>query len=281
MRSLAAILLATATSTLYALSTSLQALEARQAPSSSAFRGALLGRLATRRLWLLGAAAGLVAWPLQALALVFGSLALVQPALGLGLVVLLVLGVRLLHEHVGRREVTGVAAIAVAVGVLGWAAPASNGAFRPAGVAVVVAWLVVALALPYVLRRARFGGGLAASVAAGLGWGGVGLATALLDGALAGRHWVAVVLWLAGVGAASWGALLAEMTALQTWPATRAVPVTFALEMAAPAAAAPGLTHAGAGAFGGTPFALALVLACGGAALLGSSRAVANLTTGR
>lgn len=279
MRSLAAILLAAATSTLFALSTSLQALEARRAPSSTALRAALLQRLVTRRLWLLGAAAGLLAWPLQALALVFGSLALVQPALGLGLVVLLVLGVRLLHEHVGRRELTGVAAIVVAVGVLGWAAPSGNGTFRHAGIAIVVAWLAVSLAAPFILRVAHAGGGLAPSIAAGVGWGGVGLATALLDEAVADRHWLAVVLWLAGVAAASGGALLAEMTALQRWPATHAVPVTFAIEMAAPAAAAPGLTHAGAGAFGGVPFALALVLACGGAALLGGSRAVARTLT--
>ena len=54
---------------------------------------------------------------------------------------------------------------------------------------------------------------------------------------------VAVVCWGAGVAAATLSALLDEMTALQTWPATRAVPIAFGLEMAVPAALAPFLTH--------------------------------------
>ena len=76
------------------------------------------------------------------------------------------------------------------------------------------------------------------------------------------------------LAAAAWGALLAEMTSLQMWAATRAIPVAFGLEMAVPAALAPFLTqrqppHAVA-------FVLGLALACAGAIALGSSRAVAR-----
>src|SRR5581483_478863 len=100
MRSAIAIILAFATAALYALSTSLQALEARRTPQSTALRASLVARLARRPLWLAGTAAGILAWPMQAAALALGSVALVQPALGFGLVVLLVLGVVVLHEHV-------------------------------------------------------------------------------------------------------------------------------------------------------------------------------------
>lgn len=277
MRAVAAIVLAVAAASMFALSTSLQALEARTTPLESGFRFGLLRRLASRRRWLAGSAVGVAAWPLQAGALALGSVELVQPALGFGLVVLLALAVWMLGEHVGGRETAGVAAIAGAVGVLGWAAPSGTGRFSTAGEAGVGAWVALALAAPYVLRAIRSRGGLLTSIAAGLGWAAVGLATALVDDSLAGRRWVHALLWAIAVGAATWGALLAEMTSLQRWPASRAVPVSFALEMGAPAAAAPALAAAGGSfALGGVPFGLALAVACAGAALLGGSGPVSR-----
>src|SRR4029077_11559452 len=99
MRVFVAILLRGRTSTLYALSTTLQALEARRTPAETALRASLLFRLVRRPMWLLGTAAGLIAWPIQAVALSLASIAIVQPALGLGLIVLLILGARMLHER--------------------------------------------------------------------------------------------------------------------------------------------------------------------------------------
>jgi hypothetical protein len=64
------------------------------------------------------------------------------------------------------------------------------------------------------------------------------------------------------------------MTALQTWPATRAIPIAFAFEMLLPAALLPALTRAAPPhpiAFVG-----ALVLAGAAAVLLGGSKAVAQ-----
>jgi hypothetical protein len=274
MRSVAAIVLGAAAAALFALSTSLQALEARETPRDEALRVDLLQRLARRRRWLLGAAAGVAAWPLQAAALTFGSIALVQPTFGFGLVMLLVLAVFMLGERVARREVAGVVAVAVAVGTLGWAAPPSTGAFTHLGVVVVAAWVALAALGPQLLRALNHRGGLATSIGAGVAWSAVGLATAAFDQALAGRHWLVTLGWGIGVGAASWGGLISEMTSLQCWPATRAVPIAFSLEMVAPAAVAPAITHHGAGPAGGVPFALALVVACAGAALLGGSRTV-------
>jgi drug/metabolite transporter (DMT)-like permease len=271
---LIAILLAGTASSLYALSTSLQALEARREPTSDSLRASLLKKLVRRPLWLAGAAAGVVAWPLQAIALSLASVAIVQPALGLGLIVLLVLGVRVLHERVGRREIGGAVMIAAAIAVIGWAAPAHTPAFPRAGEIGVVVLLALAAAAPYGLRVLGSRGGLATSISAGFGWAAVGLATALIDAAIADRHWLAAVAWGIGVAAASWSSLLAEMTALQTWPATRSIPVVFGIEMVLPAALLPLLTHtspAHAVAFG-----VALAVACAGAAVLGSSRAVAR-----
>ncbi|HEV2590332.1 MAG TPA: hypothetical protein VGU02_00435 [Gaiellaceae bacterium] len=276
MRSVAAIVLGAAAAALFALSTSLQALEARDTPRAEALRLGLLQRLVRRRRWLVGTAAGVAAWPFQAAALALGSVALVQPTFGFGLVMLLALGTLMLGERVGRRELAGVVAVAAAVGILGWAAPRSTGAFTHAGVIVVIAWVVVAALAPQALRVLRWRNGLATSIAAGIGWSAVGLATALFDASVGGRHWLAALEWGIGVGAASWGGLLSEMTSLQVWPATRAVPIAFALEMVAPAAVAPVITRHGAGPAGGLPFAIALLVACAGAALLGGSRTVAR-----
>src|SRR3954451_23037130 len=231
---------------MYALSTSLQALEARRTSTAEALRASLLETLVRRRLWVLGTVAGIVAWPLQALALSLGSVAIVQPAMGLGLIVLLVLGVRVLHERVGRREIGSSVAITAAVIVLGWAAPPETGAFTRGGQIVVVALVALAAAGPYLLRAIGRADGMPTSVSAGIAWAAVGLATALIDEGIADRHWTGALLWGSAAAAAGWSGLLSEMTALQTWPATRAIPVVFGLEMALPAARAPPRTRTGA-----------------------------------
>src|SRR3954471_889134 len=160
MRVFVAILLGGLTSAMYALSTSLQALEARETSAQEALRASLLETLVRRRLWVLGTVCGLVAWPLQAIALSLASVSIVQPALGLGLIVLLVLGVRVLHERVGRREIGGAVMIAVAIAVIGWAAPAHTPAFTRAGEIGVVALLALAAAAPHGLRVLGRPGGL-------------------------------------------------------------------------------------------------------------------------
>ena len=269
-----AILLAGATSSLYALSTSLQALEARKEPTTEALRASLLARLVRRPLWLAGGAAGLIAWPLQALALALASVAIVQPALGLGLIVLLVLGVRVLHEPVGFREIAGAVLITAAIAVIGWAAPAHTPGFTRAGQIATVAAIAIAAAAPYGLRALGRAGGLATSISAGFGWAAVGLATALIDKGIADRHWLVALAWGAGVAIASWSSLLAEMTALQTWPATRSIPVVFGIEMVLPAALLPFLTQTQPSHL--VAFVAALAVACTGATILGSSRAVAR-----
>jgi hypothetical protein len=273
VRAAFAVLLAFVASSLYAVSTSTQALDARETPRSTALRASLIMRLLRRPRWLLGTAAGAAAWPVQLAALALGSVALVQPAMGFGLIVLLVLGAAMLHERVTGRDALGVLAIAAAVAVLGWAAPPTTGGFGTGATWTIGLSLAVIGPGPYILRAIGRCGGLATSIGAGLGWAWVGLGTSLVDDAIAARHWPSAVLWGLGVGLASWGALLAEMTSLQAWPATRAIPIAFGLEMLLPAALAPLLTDARpphTAAFG-----LALAAAAGGVAVLGTSRVVA------
>jgi drug/metabolite transporter (DMT)-like permease len=273
-----ALLLAFVSSSLYALSSSLQALEARKTPRSSALRASLLTRLVRRPLWLAGTAAGVAAWPMQAAALAFGSVALVQPALGFGLIVLLLLGVTVLHERVGPREIAGVLAILGALVVLGFSAPKETGSFTTSGSWAIGLSLILVGPAPYLLRWLGRADGLSTSLAAGIGWAWVGFGTSLLDDALGARNWVAVVFWGAGVAAATFSTVLDEMTAFQTWPATRAVPIAFGLEMLLPAALAPFVTHV-------LPphpwaFAAALVVAGAGVVLLGGSKAVGRAAAG-
>src|SRR5438445_4180200 len=138
MRVFVAILLGGLTSSLYALSTSLQALAARRSSTDTALRASLLEGLVRNRIWVLGTIAGLVAWPIQAIALSLASVAIVQPALGLGLIVLLVLGVRILHERVGVREIGGAVMITGAIAVIGWAAPSHTARFTRGGTLAVI-----------------------------------------------------------------------------------------------------------------------------------------------
>jgi drug/metabolite transporter (DMT)-like permease len=274
-----AVLFAMLSSSLYAAASALQALEARKAPASSALRASLLTRLVRRPLWLAGTGSSLVGWALQAAALALASVALVQPALGLGLIVLLVLGARLLHERVGAREIGGAVAITAAVVALAWAGPAEATSFTTRGSwAIGIAVVLTALA-PIALRLIGHAGGLATSIVSGLGWACVGLATALVVAALSDHRWLVMLAWGAGVGLASGATLLAEMTALQAWPATRSIPVVFGIEMVLPAALAPAL------AVGASPphpvvFGFALVVACAGAAVLGSTKTVARQLAG-
>ena len=63
----------------------------------------------------------MLGWPLQLLALSLAPLVVVQPALALGLPVLMVMGERMLGERAGRREYLAVGAIVLGVSARGCA----------------------------------------------------------------------------------------------------------------------------------------------------------------
>src|SRR5262249_56217961 len=94
-------LTAAGASACFEVSYALQALEARRVQLFQTVQVSLLVRLARRPLWLGAMALAVAGWPLQLLALSLAPLTLVQPILALGVVLLLVLAARILHEPIG------------------------------------------------------------------------------------------------------------------------------------------------------------------------------------
>jgi drug/metabolite transporter (DMT)-like permease len=95
----------------FALAAALQQKGALNLPEISLRDPASLARLAGQTMWLLGTAALLMGYALQAAALDRGRLAIVQPLLVTTVVFALPLGYFLTKQHVGRRELVGAAVI--------------------------------------------------------------------------------------------------------------------------------------------------------------------------
>src|SRR6478672_6149344 len=108
---------AVASSTFYSLGIALQAMDAREAPHDEHLRLALAWGLVRRARWLLGTGLSILGFPLQVVALLLAPLVVVQPALAVGLLVLMLLAERMLGEHAGRYE--HIAMFAIVAGVIG------------------------------------------------------------------------------------------------------------------------------------------------------------------
>jgi drug/metabolite transporter (DMT)-like permease len=107
----------------FAIGSVLQQSAAREAPASVSMSWRLLVDLAHRRRWLLGIASDVGSFSLQALALAFGPLALVQPLLVTGILFAIPLAVRWRGRRLGLREWAGT--IAVGAGLAAFLAAAS------------------------------------------------------------------------------------------------------------------------------------------------------------
>lgn len=237
---LVGLLAACAASALYNIGVALQAREARGAPQAKGLRPSLLGELLQRRWWLVGTALGLLGWPLQALAFTVAPVSVVQPALGFGLIILLVLGARMLGERVGAQQRAGVAAIVIGVALLAVAAPprASTHA-TPALLATSLTALAALALLPYVTLAWRSPGGLSCAFSAGVAFAWSGLSTKFAADAATNGAWGIVAAWTLATGLASLLALLSEMSALQRRPATVVAPLVFNLQVVLPVLVAP------------------------------------------
>lgn len=255
----------------------MQAFEAREVPRSESLRAGLLLTLVRRPLWLGGTALNVVAFGVQVIALGLASLAVVQPTLALGLVVLVGIAVWKLDEDLELRTIVGVGAIVAGLVGLAFVAPRQNhlpdGTVTVATLGAALAVVVVALAGMRVLGRS---GGLAASLAAGSSYAWLSFAGALLGEAFKRGVWLSVALWALATALAAVIALTAEMTALQSWPVTRSKPVVFVLQTMIPAFAAPFFSAHGFGPYHGIPFAVSLVVVAGGAAVVAGSGAVSE-----
>lgn len=241
---LAGVLVALAAAALYSVAVGMQAIEARQAPREDTLRFALLGRLIRRPLWLAGAITGVLGWVLQAVALSFAPLTLVEPALAASLVFLLIFGARALGEHVGPNEIVSVLAVSLGLAGLGWAAP-SHSPHHTGGVtfAVILAALAATVVLPYIVGLRRHAPVLLVAGSAGVAYAFAGLGTKFATDEMSRSAWIAAAVWLATLTAVSVVGQLNEMSALQQRPVTQVAPVVFGLNVLVPVALAPVLAH--------------------------------------
>jgi len=269
------IVAAVGASTLYSLGVAFQAMDAREAPGEDNLRLALAARLVRRRRWLIGTGLSICGFPLQVLALYLAPLTVVQPALAVGLVALLVVGERMLHERPGRYEYAAMAAIAAGVVGAGVFAPPHSvtHSSQRLTITLVLLGLAVLAMLPYLLRLlGRSWPGLT-MLCAGLAFGWSGVATKLASDDLHGGHWGVAVAWGASTALASAVGTLSEMSALQQRPAIQVAPVVFVTQTVVPIVLAPTLLeeHFTSTALGGLPLAASIVLLLVGAALLARS----------
>jgi drug/metabolite transporter (DMT)-like permease len=277
--------LALAAACCYETGYALQALEARRAPGERALRASLLTHLLRRPIWVGATALSLLGWPLQIVALAHAPLTLVQPTLALGLLLLLVLGVRILGEKVGAREIAAAVLIIGSVAVFAWAAPRNPGEVeRSAGLIASLAFLAAVAVAPYLVSvvRPRPHPMLVLVASAGAADGLAAFVAKIVaqdasDGAL-----LAVVAWAGLVAAVVLIGLISESTALQRFAATRVAPTVLVLQIVIPVVLAPLVGGEGWGGtpLGGAVLAAALVAVAIGAGLLASSPAVAPLAVG-
>ncbi len=277
--------LALAAACCYETGYALQAIEARRAPADRALKASLMTYLIRRPLWVGATALSLVGWPLQIIALTHAPLTLVQPVLALGLLLLLVLGVRILGEHVGPREIAAVVLIIASVGVFAWAAPREPGEVeRSAGLVVALAILAVVTLAPYaigLLRHRQFPMLLLVASAGAADGMAAFVAKIIAQDASEGAL-LAVIAWAALVASVVIVGVISESTALQRFAATRVAPTVLVMQIVIPVVMAPLVGGEGWSntPLGGAVLVMALVAVAAGAGLLASSPAVAQLAVG-
>jgi drug/metabolite transporter (DMT)-like permease len=277
--------LALAAACCYETGYALQTIEARRAPAERALRPSLMTHLVRRPIWVGATALSLIGWPLQIAALSQAPLTLVQPTLALGLLLLLVLGVRILGEPVGLREMAAVILIIASVGVFAWAAPRDTGDVeRGAGLVVALAILTAVTLAPYgiALLRGRSYPMLLLVASAGAADGMAAFVAKIIAQDASAGELIAVVLWAALVAAVVIVGLTSESTALQRFAATRVAPTVLVMQIVIPVVLAPLVGGEGWGGtpLGGAVLGAALVTIAVGAGLLASSPAVAPLAVG-
>jgi drug/metabolite transporter (DMT)-like permease len=252
-----------------------QALEARGVPIRHALRTSLLGQLARNGRWLAATGLSVLGWPLQVAALALAPLALVQPTLALGLVLLLFLGTRVLGETVGRRELAAVALVVAGIAVIALSAPGRGSTTVGAGAFVALAVLGAVTATPYLIRGRRTG--LLAVFSAGAADSVAALAAKLVAVELRDARWAIAIGLAAVAGVAGIVAIVSEMSSLQRIPATRVGPIVLAMQIVVPVVLAATVAgeHWGATPGGGLVLAAGLAIVVAAATLLAASPVVA------
>lgn len=117
-----------------------------------------LAEIVRKPVWLIGGVLVLVGWVLQAAALNYGSLVLVQSLMALSLVFALPLGVRFTGQRVGRRAVIGAVTTLVGIVLLVAIGQPQGGISEPAAAAWWISGLTIAVLvvlLAWMARRRR------------------------------------------------------------------------------------------------------------------------------
>jgi drug/metabolite transporter (DMT)-like permease len=271
---------AVAASVLFNLGLVLQALEARKAPPSLSLRLGLLVVLLRRWRWVLGWVLGIAGVAPQVVALVIAPFVLVQPALTVGLLLVLAIGTRAFGEHVTLPAWVGVAAIIGGVALVAGGAPGHAETHRRGLVVlVVVGAAILASLLPFLVRKTRLDSSLVIMVASGAGFAATNIATKLLsDDVGAGHYWNAAA-WGVVTAAAGVGATVTGMTAFQRSPATVVVPVTTAVQTFLPIVLEPLFLRErwGSAPFGGALIAAGMAVALAGTVLVARTPGVAGM----
>jgi len=173
-------------SVLFSVGLVLQSLEARTMPGEYSLRLSLITHLLGRRRWLAGCLTMVAGFGFHVLALLLAPLAVVQPSLTAGLVVLLVAGIREDAEPVHAREVLAV--IAIGIGVVGVTVAAGQRTALSAStarLALALSPLAAVAISPYGLRLRRGGhdseAGVSATLGAGAAFALTGLTTKLVS----------------------------------------------------------------------------------------------------
>lgn len=259
--------------------TLLQALEAREVEHRHGLRLSMLGRLLRQPRWLAGTAIGYLAFPFQLIALAHASLVVVQPIHAGGLLLLLVAGIVLLDEPVGRPDIAGAAAIVAGLGIVAWGAPAgSDLPISQAAFAAVVALLLVISLAPYPIRERC--GRVVLMLSAALGFTCANLAVKGISVALGGHHWAVAAGYLAAAAISSSAAVLSQMTAFQRRRAIEVLPLTYAIPIFLPALLGLFLLHEHwrTAPFSGAPFAVGAALLILGTLAVARSQAVVDIS---
>jgi drug/metabolite transporter (DMT)-like permease len=274
MRLVLGILVAAGASTFYSLGIALQAMDAKAAPHEEHLRLALAWGLVRSKRWLLGTGLSILGFPLQVVALLLAPLAVVQPALAAGLLVLMVVGEHMLGERPGRYEYAAVLAIVIGVIGAGLCAPRSTSHVTDVDTTTLVLVILSAAALtPYVLRVFGTPRSEITMFCAGCAFAFSGVATKLAADDLHGGSILLALLWTASTAVAGGVGTLSEMSALQSRPAIQVAPVVFVTQTAIPVALAPVLfgEYFDTTPLNGVPLILSLLLLVVGAGALARS----------
>lgn len=220
---------------LLSVGTIVQAHDARLVDRSHGMRLSLLARLLSRRRWVLGTAVGYLAFPFQLLALAYAPLVIVQPVHAIGLILLLIAGVRLFREHFHLADVLGAIAIVIGLSLMTSGAPTGpNPPTSEAALGGTTGALLLVAVVPYFFRERT--GKHVLIVSAAVGFAATNLAVKGISYDLATHNYVIGVSYLVAAAVGSTVGVLSQMTAFQRHRAVDVAPITFSLPTFLPVA---------------------------------------------